>query len=197
MLTDSHLRERMVFKMPTKELIQSGLANVKRTLDRTLNTLTPAELKWQPRPDANSIQIILFHMARLEDSNVQSRLQGKLQLWESEKWYQKLHKDAKDNGGHYTAEQVAVFAVPDTKDLLGYLEAGRSKTLEYLKDLTEGDFDRKITLPAYGPPPAAGTPPRPPIELTVGMLLLMTVTHLAQHAGEISFLRGLQRGMDK
>jgi len=28
-------------------------------------------------------------------------------------------------------------------------------------------------------------------------MLLMTVTHSAQHAGEISYLRGLQRGMDK
>src|SRR3990172_2529338 len=122
--------------MQTKELIQSGLANVKRTFDRTLNTLTPAELKWQPRPDANSIQIILFHMAHLEDSTVQSRLQGKPQLWESEKWYQKLNKDVKDSGVHYTAEQVAAFSVPDTKDLLGYLEALRGKTLEYLKDMT-------------------------------------------------------------
>jgi hypothetical protein len=28
-------------------------------------------------------------------------------------------------------------------------------------------------------------------------MLLMTITHLAQHAGEISYLCGLQRGMDK
>ena len=183
--------------MPTKELIQGGFANVKRTLDRTLNTLTPAELKWQPQHDANSIQIILFHMARAEDTNVQSRLQKKPELWESEKWYQKLNRDAKDNGGHYTADQVAAFSVSDTKDLLAYFEAVRDKTLEYMKDLTEEGLERKFTMPAFGPPPAAGAPPRPPMELTVAAMLLNTVTHLVQHIGEISYIRGLQRGMDK
>jgi len=183
--------------MPTKELIQGGFANVKRTLDRTLNTLTPAELKWQPQHDANSIQIILFHMARAEDTNVQSRLQKKPELWDSEKWYQKLNRDAKDNGGHYTAEQVAAFSLSDTKDLLAYTEAVRGKTLEYLKDLTEEGLERKFTMPAFGPPLAPGAPPRPPMEVTVSGMLLNTVTHLVQHIGEISYIRGLQRGMDK
>ncbi|MEK7353101.1 MAG: DinB family protein [Chloroflexota bacterium] len=183
--------------MPTKELIQGGFAGVKRSLDRTLNTLTPAELKWQPCHDANSIQIILLHMARAEDTNVQSRLQKKAELWESEKWYEKLNRDAKDNGGHYTLEQVNTFSVSDTKDLLAYFEAVRSKTLEYLKELSEEGMERKFTMPAFGPPPAPGAPPRPPMELTVASMLLNTVTHLVQHIGESSYIRGLQRGMDK
>ena len=189
--------------METKELIQIGLANVKRLLDRTLDGLTPAEVKWQPRPDANSIVIILFDIARSEDSSIQSRLRGKPQLWESEKWYQKLNKKADDSGGHYSAEQVTAFVVPDLKDLLGYAEAVRKQTLEYLKDLTPGELDKKIELPPMGPPPtatSAGTPNQarmPPREMTVGSMLMMNVTHLAQHAGEISYLRGLQRGMNK
>lgn len=183
--------------METKELILGGLANVKRTLDRTLNTLTPAELKWQPRPDANSIQIILFHSGRLEDSTVQSRLQGKPQIWESEDWYLRLQRDAKDSGGHYTAEQVAAFTVSDTKELIAYIEALRAKTLDYVKSLKEDDFDRKITLAPIPAHPQGGPPARPPMELGVGSMLLMLVTHLAQHNGEISYIRGLQRGMDK
>jgi hypothetical protein len=192
-----------VFRMETKELIPIGLANVKRLLDRTLDGLTPAEIKWQPRPDANSIGIILFDIARSEDASIQSRLRGKPQLWESEKWYQKLNKKADDSGGHYTAEQVAAFVVPDLKDLLGYAEAVRKQTLEYLKDLTPGQLDQKVELPPMGPPPTAtvaGTPNQarmPPREMTVGSMLMMNVTHLAQHAGEISYLRGLQRGMNK
>lgn len=183
--------------MPTKELIQGGFANVKRSLDRTLNTLTPAELKWQPCHDANSIQIILFHVARSEDSMVQSRIQKKPELWETEKWYEKLGKDAKDNGGHYTCDQVNAFSVSDPKDLLAYFDAVRGKTLEYLKELNEEGMERKFTMPAFGPPPAPGAPPRPPMEVTVSGMLFNTVTHLVQHIGEISYIRGLQRGMDK
>jgi uncharacterized damage-inducible protein DinB len=54
--------------MEAVEIIQSGLANTKRVIDRTLDGLTADELKWQPRSDANSIGLILFHMARSEDS---------------------------------------------------------------------------------------------------------------------------------
>jgi len=183
--------------METKELIQAGFANVKRSMDRALSTLTPAEMKWQPKPDANSIQLILFHAARAEDTNVQSRVQNRPELWESEKWYQKLNRDAKDFGGHYTLEQVASFSISDVKDLMAYADAVRAKTLEYVKALTEEEAGRKLTLPAFGPPPAPGAPPRPPIEVTIGTMLLMTVTHLAQHAGDVSYVRGLQRGMDK
>jgi hypothetical protein len=183
--------------MPTKELLQGGFTGLKRSLDRTLNTLTPAELKWQPGHDANSIQIILFHMARSEDSMVQSRIQKKPELWESEKWYQKLGKDIKDNGGHYTCEQVNAFTISDTKDLLAYYEAARAKTLELLNSLNEEGLERKFSMPAFGPPPAPGQPPRPPMEVTVSGMLLNTITHMVQHIGEISYIRGLQRGMDK
>jgi hypothetical protein len=129
-------------------------------------------------------------------------LQGKPQLWESQKWYQKFNKAINDGGAHYTAEQVAAFVVPDSKELLAYAEAVRKDTLEYLNGLIRPeDFDRKISLP---PPPVpmatpAGrpAPPRPPFNPVVGSMLLMLITHLAEHAGEISYIRGLQRGMDK
>jgi hypothetical protein len=186
--------------MEMKELIQNGLENVKRVFDRTLEGLTPAELKWQPRPDANSIGLILFHSIRSEDHSIH-RLQGKPQLWESDKLYQKFNKTIDDGGAHYTAEQVAAFVVPDLKELLAYGELVRKETLSYLKGLKPKDFDKKVNLP---PPPApmampAGrpTPPWPPFNPIVGLMLLHVVTHLSEHAGEISYIRGLQRGMDK
>jgi hypothetical protein len=189
--------------MDAKEIIKVGLENTKRSVDRVLDSLTPAELKWQPRSDANSICLILFHMARLEDSFVQSLLQRKTQIWEAEKWYEKLGKDKSDSGSHYTAEQVASFSVPDFKDLQEYTASVRTRTLEFLKDMTPEKLDQKVELPPMGPPRSAApggqstSPRRPTFEPIVGSMLLMTVTHLAQHAGEISYLRGLQRGMDK
>ena len=188
--------------MEVKELIQIGLANVKRTTDRAVDGLTPAEIKWQPKPDANSIGIILFDIARSEDSAVQARLQSKPQLWESQKWYQKLGKSVSDPGGHYTAEQVNAFVVPDLAQLTAYAEAVRAQTLEYMKGLTLADLDKKVVMPPMGPPPGAvpaGTAPRPSPyrDMTVGSMLMMNVTHFAQHAGEISYLRGLQRGINK
>ena len=186
--------------MEMKDLIQDGLENSKRVLDRTLDGLTPAELKWQPRPDANSIGLILFHSIRSEDRLIHI-LQSKPQLWESENLYQKFNKKIEDGGAHYTVEQVAAFVVPDLKDLIAYAEAVRKNTIEYLKGLKPKDFDKKVNLP---PPPAhmvmpAGRPvPKwPPFNPIVGTMLIHEVTHLSEHAGEISYIRGLQRGMDK
>jgi hypothetical protein len=91
---------------------------------------------------------------------------------------------------------VAAFVVPDVKDLLAYSEMVRKNTLEYLKGLKPKDFDKKVNLP---PPTVAGNAPprRPPFEPIVGLMLMHEVTELAGHAGEISYLRGLQWGLDK
>ena len=186
--------------MEIAELIRDGLTSTKRVFDRTLESLTPAELKWQPRTDANSIGLILFHSIRAEDTSVH-RLQGRSELWESQRWHQKFHKEIGDGGAHYTAEQVAGFAVPDLKDLLAYADAVRKDTLEYLGSLKPEDYDRKLSLPPppamAAPPTGRPAPPRPPFNPVVGSMLMHLVTHLSEHAGEISYLRGLQRGMDK
>lgn len=180
--------------MEPKEIIRIGLENSQRVVKRTLDGLTSEELQWQPRPDANSIGLILLHMLRVEDSSTHVILQHKPQIWETGKWYEKMHKDIKDGGAHYSAEQVASFVVPPVADLTAYSEAVRSATLEYLQKQTPDDFSKNVTIP---PPPG---PPRPsPFgpNPTAGFMWQMLVTHLAQHAGEISYIRGLKRGLDK
>ena len=183
--------------MEMKKLIQNGLEDVEKVLDRTLDGLTPEELRWQPRPDAKSIGFIFFDSIRAEDHLIH-RLQGKPQLWESEKWYQKFNKTIEDSGAHYTTEQLAAFVVPDLKDLLAYAEVVRKETQSYLKGLKPKDFDKKVNMP---PPIAiqAGspTPPRPLFNPIVGSMLMHLLTRFAERAGEISYIRVMQRGMDK
>ena len=175
--------------MESKELITAGLDSIKRTVDRVLDGLTQDEISWHPRPDANSIGLILFHMARSEDSFVNRMIQGKPQLWETGKWYTKLNKGLDDGGAHYTAEQVAGFFVPDLKLLQAYADAVRKQTLDYIAKVTPEMLDKEVIMPQMGPVK------RPPSN--VGKILQMNVTHLSGHAGEISYIRGLKRGMDK
>jgi uncharacterized damage-inducible protein DinB len=175
--------------MELKNLLKAGLESVKRVVDRTLDGLSNEEVSWHPRPDANSIGLIMFHMARSEDSFVNRTIQGKKQLWETGKWYTKLNKGLEDGGAHYTAEQVAGFVVPNMKDLQAYADAVRKLTLAYLEEVKPAELDREVIMPQMGPVK------RPPTN--VGNILMMNVTHLNQHAGEISYIRGLKRGMDK
>ena len=186
--------------MEMNEFIQNGLEDVTKVLDRTLDGLTPEELRWQPRPDGKSIGFILFDSIRAEDHLIHT-LRGTPQLWESEKWYQKFDKIIDHNGAHYTAEQGAAFVVPNLKELLAYAEVVRKETLSYLKGLKPKDFDRKVNVPRPPAPVAiqAGstTSPRPPFDPTAGSMLIHLLTRFAERTGEISYMRGLQRGTDK
>jgi hypothetical protein len=185
--------------METKELISSGLEQSRGGLDRTLYGLSADEINWHPRSDANSIAMILFHLARLEDSII-SRLSGKPSLWDTDKWYVRLHKDQNDGGAHYTADQVAKFSALEITDLLAYYDAARTRTIDFLNKVSPNRLDDKVDMPAPPPHPkdvsGRPTPPKRP-EPTIGRMLVMVLNESLGHGGEISYIRGLQRGLEK
>ena len=89
----------------------------------------------------------------------------------------------KDNGWGYTAEQVSSFPVPKLEEMITYGKAVRSETEKYLEGLSPEGFDKVITT-MFG-------------ESTVGTILTMLISELALHTGHITYIRGLQRGLDK
>lgn len=161
------------------------LNRVQQALTTAVDGLTHEELKFQPKNETNSIGFILWHQVRVEDSMVAGTIQKKPQVWTSEEWYRKLNlpEDPNDNGWGYTDEQVTVFPVPELKDLLGYAEAVRSQTVECLKGMTPDRFDEVIQTP-FG-------------DLTVGQIFSLLLCETTLHTGQIAYLRGLQRGINK
>ncbi len=170
--------------MELMDFIQVSLNRAQQATKRAVDSLTPHELMWRPGPEANSIGLILFHQARSEDIFIQGRIQGTTQVWESERWYEKLGFPTTETGGGYTTEQVAAFRVPEVKDLLAYSDAIRAQTLAYLKEMTPDKLDSKVTMGRMG-------------EISIGTIFAIIVVHTAQHAGDIGYIRGLQRGMNK
>ncbi len=170
--------------MELMDFIEEGLTRCKQATMKAIDGLTYDELKWRPGPGANSIGIILFHQARSEDIFVQSRIQGKPQMWESEKWYESVGLPVTELGSHYTVEQVNAFCVPEQKSLVAYGDAVRARTLEYLGGMTADRFDRIINMPRWG-------------DISIGKVFAFVIVHSSEHAGDISYLRGLQRGMDR
>jgi uncharacterized damage-inducible protein DinB len=167
-----------------KDYILAQLDGLKRGLGRATKELTLEELKWRPTCGCNSIGLLLFHLAKSEDSFIQTRLQNKPEMWESQNWYQKLNMPQSEAGAHYSADQVNAFPVREMKDIMAYYDAVRDNTVSYLKGLKPQDLDKKYDMKPFG-------------ELTTASVFSIIVTHTAQHIGEISYLRGLQRGMDK
>lgn len=170
--------------MELKDYIKSELDGLKRMSTRVLNTLTQQELIWRPACGCNSMGLILFHVARSEDSFIQDRLQGKSQIWESGKWYNKLNMEESATGSHFsTVDEINAFPIPNMKDLLDYYDTVRAGTLSYLNTLASDAFERTVKLP-FG-------------EFTVAGIFALIVSHASGHMGEISYLRGMLRGMDK
>ncbi len=169
--------------MELKEYIRLELDGLERGINRVINGLTQQELAWRPSSGGNSIGLIFFHMARAEDSLVQARIQDNPEVWRTDRWYQKLNLVEDEAGAHYSVEQVNAFPVPEGKDLLAYYNNVHTKAKEYLKSMPSSTFDKKITMRSG--------------EVTVAAVFSILVSHLSQHIGEISYLRGLQRGMDK
>ncbi len=170
--------------MDLKDFIKGELDRIKTATTRAVEGLNYHETMWRPGPECNSMGLILFHQTRSEDVFVQSRILGKPQVWEAEGWYKKFSLPVGESGSGYTAEQLDNFRPPELKDLLEYAEAVRKRTLDYLAGMTNEEFDKVLDLPRFG-------------KMTIGALFMLIVVHLAQHSGELLYLRGVQRGMNK
>jgi hypothetical protein len=170
--------------MELKEYIRMELTGLDRSLKRVTDTLTQQELMWRPSSGCNSIGLILFHIARLEDTFVKTRIQSKPTIWQTEKWYERLKVSENEEGAHYTVEQVNAFPVPERGSLLAFYSTVHAETMECLNSLTTDGLDRKVPMPRGG-------------EVVIASFFTFIVSHATGHIGEISYLRGLQRGMDK
>ena len=171
--------------MDTGKFTLGILTSLQETLTRALDGLTTEELAYQPDKESNSIGFILWHQIRAEDMMVIATLAGKQEEWETGKWATRMgfDDDFKDNGWGYTADQISSFAVPKLEELVSYGKAVRSETVKYISGLTPEDFD-EVKTAMFG-------------DMPVSNLLTMLINELALHIGHITYIRGLQRGLDK
>ena len=84
-----------------------------------------SETRSQPDDQSNSVAWLLWHMSRVVDNGIHTRLQSQGQLWVLDVWHQKfgLSDEESDFGMGWTAEQVAAWQAPSRDILLGYYEA--------------------------------------------------------------------------
>ena len=171
--------------METRDFILDTLERTQNAVMETVNGLSHEELKWLPGAEANTIGFILWHQIRCEDSIMQGMIQRKSPIWVSDGWHQrfKLTENPDDDGWGFTAEQVAAFPIPELKDLLEYAEVTRTQTINYLKAVTADELNKVVQTPLG--------------ELTIGQSLALLLCEIIQHTGQIAYLRGLQRGLDK
>ena len=169
--------------MEVIELVKISLERSQEYLTRALDGLTQKEAAWSPGPECNSIAFTLWHMTRVEDFFIIRVIQGKTELYEVEGWREKLGTPAKVTGARFTAEELQAWPVPKLETLRGYAESVREKTLALLQSVTSEELN------------AVPKPDRSPE--SVGAIFGRIITEVAMHVGQMAYLRGIQRGLDK
>ncbi len=140
------------------------------------------ELTASPRPGANTIAWLVWHIARVQDSYF-AEYRGEDQLWVTGDWAPRfgLAPDPADNGYGHTAEQVAAVRPEDAGVLVAYLDAVDDRARAYLGGLTADELDRVVDT-AWDPP------------VTLGVRLVSIADDGLQHAGQAAYVRGLLFG---
>lgn len=169
--------------MDWKDLFVDSYDEAFKSVERALDGLSQEDLDLQSRPDCNSIGWTTWHQARELDGLISS-ITGEEQLWTRDGWHEKFNRSADplDSGTGHTSEQVAEFNSPDAKTLLEYYQAALEKAKLSIASLSSSDLSRKIDDPwaQYFP--------------TVGSRLLIALTEVLQHAGQVGYIRGLHKG---
>ena len=112
----------------------------------------PAELRaWKPDAEANSIDVTLWHVARMTDIFLTRFLQGREQdeeIWFAEGWAERSGYDPRGLGIQgmggvigYTPREVA--EIPDfgLETLLAYFDASTEAFCDYLRGLPDEEVD--------------------------------------------------------
>ena len=169
--------------MDWRDLLTDAYGRIEQVIERSLKGLTEDDLKWQPKPDCNSIGWLVWHLTRVQDDHISS-LMGEDQLWIKDGWYMKFNRppDSKDRGFGDTPEQVAAFA-SDAQTLLDYHKVVSDRSKQYFKTLPDADLDRELNEPQYQPLP------------TVGVRIISILADNLQHAGQAAYVRGQLQGL--
>ncbi len=167
--------------MEAKELLRRSLEQSQGYLTKALDGLNQEEATWSPTPECNSIAFILWHMTRVEDFFVNRVIQREKELYETKGWQEKLGTPVK--AYQYTVEELQAWPAQKLEVLREYVDSVREKTLAFLNSI---------------PPERLSEVPRPDRSPdSIGVTLGHMSTEIALHVGQIAYLRGIQRGLDK
>jgi hypothetical protein len=163
-----------------KEAIQSGLEEYLQDLQRALEGLTPAEVRWQPTLHTNHIAWLVWHMARSEDVLV-SRLRRSPEVWQAAGWADRFRMDLASTGNGQTMEEVRAMPEIPLTDLMAYFDAVRAVTRQYLEQATDADLAQEYHLRRGA--------------VTGSWVLGHILVEESQHVGQVALLRGMMRGL--
>ncbi|MBI14847.1 MAG: hypothetical protein CL782_01105 [Chloroflexi bacterium] len=163
--------------------IKSGLDEYYEILNKSLDTLSQEELIFRPQIHSNSIVFLVWHMAMVEDWLTNEILLNNEKIWIIDKYYEKF-PDLKEKRGYgFSQEELDKFPNMDIEWLINYYDVVRNNTNKLLENITEKDLYLKYEFKSE--------------EVTGYFILGRLITELSQHLGQVSYIRGMLRGLNK
>lgn len=154
-------------------------------VERVLDGLGPDALAFRPDPRANSIAWLIWHLTRVQDSQLSDAF-GHGQLWLQGDWRERFALPFADQATGYGHSSDEVAAVRASAELLAdYHAAVHQRIVDDLRGTTAADLDRIVDT-RWNPP------------VTLGVRLVSVLEDSSQHVGQAAYVRGLaeRAGMD-
>ncbi len=169
---------------PFLQAIDSGLNEAHGKLKTALDGLSEDELRWRPSLESNTIEWMVWHMARVEDNWINVRLRETESVWDRGDWATHIGVDEPSNGYGLTAEEIRAMPPFDVPKVMEYYDAVRQQTTDYFKnEMRVEDLSREVPHPRYDP-------------ISYAWVLGHLLCEEAEHLGQIEYLRGMMRGLD-
>ena len=160
------------------DLLTDAFGRVHERLPAAVDGLTPEELRWRVDPDANPVGWIAWHLTRVQDDHM-ATIGDVAQVWDRG-WAERfaLPYERFSIGYGQSSDEVGGFEVEDAALLTGYHDEVHAQSLRIVAGLTDPDLDRVVDE-SWDPP------------VTVAVRLVSVVNEIAQHTGQVSYLRGV------
>ena len=180
--------------MDLKIFIKETIEDHRKRIFAAMRNLTLDEMYWKPKNDSNPIGLLFWHISRVEDRLITSFVQGKQEIWISGEWHEKMNLSVEGTGLGYSLDELNKFPKLSQSLLTEYFNLVRKSTSEYLDLMPEKDLDLvldRIPFPEY----------KSSIQyfkgFTIARAFRQLIGELDQHLGQISYIRGMQKGMNK
>ncbi|WP_433611612.1 mycothiol transferase [Dactylosporangium sp. CA-139114] len=166
--------------MRANELLAEGYGRLPDLVRGAVEGLSAEQLHWAPRPGANSIGWLVWHLTRVQDDHITDLLDGVEQLWVTGDYAKRfgLEAHARDTGYGHTPDEVETVRPESPEVLLEYFDAVYARTRAFVTRLGEDDLD-KIVDERWDPP------------VSLGVRLVSVLDDAVQHAGQAAYVRGL------
>jgi hypothetical protein len=163
--------------MDVMTYIRDQVAGAHGELEAAMKDTTPDQFNWSPPGTISPISAVLLHTLAGEDLFIQEMIQGKPHIWEAGGWAGRIGVTAAPGGpsGNWDEFRKTRVAI---EPVLAFQKEIFAATDGYLSNLTPEELDRQVNFFGRNVPVAG--------------ILMITVTHLCCHAGEIAALKGMQ-----